>query len=202
MTTPDNRYSRFVAWSKILLPLAALALLSTLFLFARKDSAPGDIPFSQIEEIARSPRITAPSFAGIAEDGSVFTVTASTIRPLAHRPDSFSIADFRAEIAGAAGATLLLSASEGAFDGRSRTITLTGLARLATSTGYAMETTGLTADLAAGRVQTNGALEIRAPFGVLTAGRMEYGPGPAGPQMVFNGGVRLLYQPDADRSAP
>jgi len=202
MAARDNLYSRFVAWSKILLPLAALALLSTMFLFARKSDTVSDIPFARIEEIARSPRIAQPSFAGIAQDGAVFTVSADTIRPVAGQPDSMAIADFRADLTGTGGDSLTLTAAAGTLDGRARTITLTGLARLVTSTGYAMETTGLTAWLDQNRLETVGALEIRAPFGALAAGRLVYGPGPDGPQMVFNGGVRLLYQPDPARRAP
>jgi len=202
MTAPDNLYSRFIAWSKILLPLAALALLSTMFLFARRSDTTGEIPFARIEDIARSPRIASPSFAGIAQDGAVFTVTADTIRPVAGQPDAFAIADFRADVTNLAGDSLTLTAAEGAFDGRARTITLTGLARLTTSTGYAMETTGLTAWLDLNRIESAGALAVRAPFGMLTAARMAYGPGPNGPQMVFNGGVRLLYEPDTTRSVP
>ena len=58
------------------------------------------------------------------------------------------------------------------MDGRAQVVVLTGLgSRLETSTGYAMETRGLTADLAAGTLQTDGALEVRAPYGSLTAGR-------------------------------
>ena len=36
MASSLNRYSQWVFWLKIILPIVALAILSTLFLFARK----------------------------------------------------------------------------------------------------------------------------------------------------------------------
>ena len=39
-------YSRMIAWLKILLPLAALVLLSTLFLFARPRNPIATLPFA------------------------------------------------------------------------------------------------------------------------------------------------------------
>ena len=36
MAIPDNLHSRMVFWLKILLPILALAILSTLFLFSRR----------------------------------------------------------------------------------------------------------------------------------------------------------------------
>ena len=57
MNGADNVHSRVVGWLKILLPLAALALLSTLFLFSRGSDPTANLPFSETElnEIARQP---------------------------------------------------------------------------------------------------------------------------------------------------
>ena len=60
MAVADNTYSRVVGWLKILLPLGALALLSTLFLFARGIAPVGEIPYAELEEIAREARISDP----------------------------------------------------------------------------------------------------------------------------------------------
>lgn len=203
MDAPDNRYSRLVAWLKVLLPLAALALLSTMFLFARGTTPGGEIPFAELQDLASDPRMSNPSFAGIAPDGSVVTIRAAAIRPHPGQDQVWIVDSFRAAITAPAGGQIEMTAAGGVLDGPAQTVTLTGLARVTTSTGYALETRGLSIALDTGGVETRGALEVRAPFGTLTAGGMVYGPGPAGhPQMVFIGGVRLLYQPGADRSSP
>ena len=193
----DNIYSQFVAWSKILLPLAALALLSTLFLFSRSPIPDEDsIPFADIEQIARDQRISSPRFAGVATDGSIVTVTADSARP--GSPDGgLDITRPEARIETTAGTTVLLRAGSGTIDPSGRDARLSGLAQIETSTGYQMETTGLTADLEQGRVESDGPLEARAPYGELTAGKLiiETPEGADSQLILFNEGVRLVYRP-------
>ena len=196
MAASDNLYSRFVTWSKIILPLAALALLSTLFLFARDSGTDTSIPYAEIAEIAREPRISEPSFAGIADDGSVVSITATTISPDPNAPDSFSIVDLRVTMDATDGSQIDLTASQGRLDGKTQVALLTGLVRLTSSSGYAMESGSVSANLKAGSVESLGPLAVRAPYGELTAGSLLISAGPdgAGSQMVFHNGVRLLYQ--------
>jgi lipopolysaccharide export system protein LptC len=197
MAVSDNLYSRLVTWLKIMLPLAALALLSTLFLFARGSQTDVDIPYATIEEIAREPRISGPRFAGIAADGSVVAMSADSIRPLEDRPDSFAVADIRLEIDTPEGTRIDMRAGNGELDGRARVARLTALVSLAASGGYQMETTGMEADLDTGALRSLGPLEVRTPFGSLTAGNLTVAAPQAGGArvMVFNDGVRLLYEP-------
>lgn len=188
-----DRYSQWVGWLKIGLPLAALALLSTMFLFARAPGPQGDIPYAEIEEIARDPRVAAPAFAGVTEDGAAVSLSAGAIRPVADAPDSLVVDTIQIDMTTTAAESLRVSAAAGAFDGRAQTATLTGLVRIDSSSGYFMETAGLTADLRAGTLQTDGALAVQAPFGELTAGGLQVTGG--GAVLVFNGGVRLIYRP-------
>ena len=45
----DNLHSHVMAWLKVLLPMAALALLSTLFLLSRRTDPVTDLPISDVE---------------------------------------------------------------------------------------------------------------------------------------------------------
>ncbi len=196
MAASDNLYSRFVNWSKIMLPLAALALLSTLFLFARDSGSGTSIPYAEIEEIARESRISEPSFAGIADDGSVVAVTATTIRPDPTAADSFVVADLTITLDATDGSRVEMTATDGHVDGKTQVTLMTGLVRLTSSSGYAMESSSISANLKSGSVESLGPLAVRAPYGELTAGSLlvTAGPDGAGSQMVFHNGVRLLYQ--------
>ena len=95
------------------------------------------------------------------------------------------------------GTTLTIRAGEGVLDNASRTATLGGLARLETSSGYQMETKGLVADLQSGVVTSLGPLEVKAPFGQVTAGSVEIltSQDGTGQRMDFTKGVKLLYVP-------
>nr|WP_232014486.1 hypothetical protein [Cereibacter sphaeroides] len=80
---PDNLHSRLVSWLKVVLPLAALAILSTLFLVARTINPDDAIPYADVDvaDRVREPRITAPTWAGITSDGAALSVEAAAARP-------------------------------------------------------------------------------------------------------------------------
>ena len=51
----DDGYSAFVAWVKTLLPIAALGMLSTIFLFSGKIDVTKSLPYAELNvaEIVR-----------------------------------------------------------------------------------------------------------------------------------------------------
>lgn len=190
-----NLHSRIVFWLKLILPLAALALLSTLFLFAQQSGPPSEIPFADLTEMAQEQRINAPRLSGVTDDGSVIAITAKVARPAG---DTLHIENPQLMLNAADGTTLTIQAGVGEVDNLAQQAHLTGLARLETSSGYQMETTGLTADLQSGVVQSHGPLEVQAPYGTLSAGKVTILASPVGEgqQMDFTGGVKLVYTPE------
>jgi lipopolysaccharide export system protein LptC len=174
-----------------------LALLSTLFLFARATPDQDNITIADVEAIAREQRVSAPEFSGVTDDGAVIVISAATARPDTDRPDTMSINDMRLRMDNADGSSVEVTATEGEVDGRGQIARFLGLARLITSDGYQMETNGLIAELATGRITSDGLLEIRAPFGDLTAGKVTFQSAVGGKaqEILFTDGVRLLYNP-------
>ena len=199
MAPDDNIHSTVVGWLKLLLPLLALILLSTLFLFARKPSEPNAIPFAELDRIAQEQRMKAPRFSGMTADGAVITITAEAATPEA--ADILTIAQPRLTITMNDGARLSVHAGQGSINGTTQQADLTELARLETSTGYVMETAGVKADLTSGQVTSLGPLEILAPFGRITAGSVTITvPQDGGAQRIdFTAGVKLLYDPSDER---
>ncbi len=194
---PGDRYTRVVNWLKILLPLMALGLLATVFLFARSPAPEGEVPYAVIEDIARDPRIGAPAFSGVTPDGAAVTLGARAVRP---QGNALIVDDLRIEITARSDEGVVVTAQEGDFDPTTRRATLTGLARIESTTGYRLEATGLEVNLAEGTLRTLGPLAARAPFGDFEAGGLEVTEG--GEHLVFNEGVRLLYQPPAEGASP
>lgn len=197
MGTPDNFHSQLVGWSKIILPLCALGLLSTLFLFARSNSDTTNIPFAEIEALAEEQQINAPRFSGVADDGSIIALSAQSAKLDPNSTDKMLVSTLRLDLNAADGSDILVTAVEGEVDGTARIARLKGLARLETSSGYTMETNGLVADLQTGVISSDGALEIRAPYGAITAGRVTFQTSSdnTGQQMLFTDGVHLIYTP-------
>ncbi|MFQ3183889.1 MAG: lipopolysaccharide export system protein LptC [Alteromonas macleodii] len=194
MESDDNLYSQFVGFLKIILPLAALALMSTVFLLARSPTQESSIPQAEIEEIAREPRLSGARVSGVTEDGSVIEITAQTARP---NGNNWLVETIYASIDAVDGVHIDIRAGQGEINNTTRIARLTGLARVETSDGYEMETAGIITNLTTGRIVSDGALEIQAPFGFLTAGEMiiETPIGGNGQVMLFQNGVRLVYTP-------
>ena len=193
----DNFHSQLVGWSKVILPLCGIGLLSTLFLFAKSGSDGADVPIAKIEEIAREQRINAPRFSGVTDDGAILAISAKSAQPAAGRPDTMTVQTIKLNLDAPDGSTVRVTAIEGEINNDQQIARLLGLARLQTSTGYTMETNGLTANLETGEIVSDGALEVRAPFGALTAGKVSFhgAADDTGRQMVFTNGVRLVYTP-------
>lgn len=194
MIAPEDAYSRFIGFLKVALPLTALALMSTVFLLARAPSQDAEIPYAEIEEIAREPRIAGAQMSGVADDGSVIEITARATRPNGPLITTEALA---AQIDTAEGHQIIISAGQGEIDQTRRTARLFGLARMETSNGYELETAGFTANLVSGRIASDGPLEVQTPFGSLTAGQLilETPLGGTGQVMLFQNGVRLVYTP-------
>lgn len=197
MAVADNAYSRFVQWVKIILPLLALGLLSTMFLFSRTVNPEDAIPISEVdvEQIAKEQRLAAPEFSAVTSDGSTVTVRAAVARPDLTDSRRLSAEDVDAQILTQRGLKIDIDANEALYDGGADQLSLTGDVQITTSTGYALRTETLVADLEETGLVSESEVRGNGPSGKLEAGRMEL-RGQSGAQvLVFKDGVKLLYDP-------
>lgn len=83
-----DRHSRVVSWLKVLFPLIALALLSTLFLLSRAIEPQAVIPFAdkEVQERLRDQQITGPFYSGTTADGDLISFSAEKLTTPAARP--------------------------------------------------------------------------------------------------------------------
>ena len=93
--TFDDGYSALVAWLKTLLPIVALGLLSTIFLFSGKVDVTQSLPYAEhnIAEIIREQRITQPYFTGIASNGTEIALSAAYASPQVENAHILEITD-------------------------------------------------------------------------------------------------------------
>ena len=183
----------------MVLPLGAIILLSTLFLIARNVGDTSQIPYADIEEIARQPRLSAPKMVGMSETGGTYTIEADVARQDPDMDNGLIAEAIVVNMTTIDGIQTTVSAGIGKLDSNAKVVTLDNLARVTTSDGYLMETRGLVTSLTDGSLETTDPLEVRAPYGSLTAGRLTITPDSDEPQLiVFNNGVRLIYQPQPE----
>ncbi|MGR3491075.1 MAG: hypothetical protein ACU0DW_03380 [Shimia sp.] len=189
-------YSRLVGWLKIILPLSALALLSTLFMFSGQIDPTQSLPYSElnVEEIAREQRLSDPEFAGVTSDGDAITVGAAIARPVPGQPELVEVERIEAALEGPE-ETLRISAPLGRLDTTGGIARAEGGARLMSSDGSTFETEALTAALRETRVQSDGPVLARTPFGELDAGQLTVDGAGGTTRLLFDNGVRLVYTP-------
>ncbi|MBC7133074.1 MAG: hypothetical protein H5U16_08210 [Roseovarius sp.] len=201
MARADNTYSRIVAWMKILLPLAALGLLSTLFLIARTVDPTKSVPLSGIdlERRAQEMGLTNPSFAGVTAQGDAVIIAADMARPDAGSTERASANQVRGEIRLAGGAVIALRAGEARLDQRAMTAALLGGVRITSSTGYVIDAGRLDARLDVLHAESAGPVRAEGPIGTIEAGRMilHHNAATDSAEVLFTSGVVLIYQPQS-----
>lgn len=194
----DNRHSRIVALAKLVLPLAALALLSTLFLVSEKvdptiASLYADV---DVDELAREPRIGTPQYSGMTEDGAAVMVRATAALPDTGNTGA-TARDMVARIEAKDGLIADITSKAGRIDPAAGQVDLSGGVAMQTSTGYRMHTQDMTLATDRSRVTAPGKVRAEAPFGTIDAGSMVLSrPSAETPyDLAFKDGVKLVYQP-------
>jgi lipopolysaccharide export system protein LptC len=198
MVRGGDSHSRIVYWLKIILPLIALAILSTLFLVSRNVGGDGSIPFSDVDldAMARDQRLGAPQYAGTTGDGAAVSITADLASPAGSGGTATQVV---ATWDRADGARVTVTSARVALASDNESVGFDGGVVIETLSGYVMTTDTMTARLDRTDLNAPGAVAVMAPYGRIDAGGMTYGslPGSAGggEVLVFNRGVRLIYNP-------
>jgi lipopolysaccharide export system protein LptC len=192
MALYDNAYSRLVAFLKVVLPLVALAILSTLFLLARGRDPERSIPYSDAETVVRDQRVAGPAYSGMTRDGAAITVTAASAQP-AEGGVKAELPSALIELPGGSHATI--EAVRGRFDEAGNALELSGGVRVESSTGWVVESDAMKAGLQSGTVESDATVTATGPTGTLTAGQMRLSRAEGGNLALFGGGVRLVYNP-------
>ena len=195
----DNFHSRLVFWLKIVLPLAALALLATLFLFGRPISPEDAIPYAStdITDRVKDPRVTSPVFAGMTEDGAALTITAAEARPGAAGSDNAGLARAMSALMELPdGSTAQVTAPLVQIDRTSQRAVLSGGVKIVTSGGYTALMPGMSVATTQTDLTSLGPVDATGPLGKLHAETMHLGLAASGGyELNFTGGVTLVYLP-------
>ncbi|UXU75935.1 MULTISPECIES: hypothetical protein [unclassified Paracoccus (in: a-proteobacteria)] len=189
--------SRIVAWLRVILPLSALALLSVLFLLGRSPNPEAAIPYADVDprDLAERQAMTRPSYAGVTTDGAQLSITATEARP-GQGAGGASADRVHVTLRAADGRAADVSAGQARMQGD--IVELDQGVRMTTADGWVLTGPRFQASTSQGSVVAPDRVDVRAPFGDLTAGRAELRPqgqGRGDHVLDLSGGVRLIYQP-------
>lgn len=191
-------YSRLVSILKVVLPLAALGLLSTLFLLSRDTGSDAVLPFTQteVEGRLRDEQITGPFFSGMTANGDDIFVSAAIARP-GDGNTGPELEEMSGRILFARGGELWMTAQTGTIRDQSETVVFRGDVHLETASGYDLYTQTLAAALNRIEADAPGQVIGKGPIGDITAGSMALRANLEGKNvhLLFKNGVKLVYDP-------
>lgn len=193
-----DRYSRMIAWLKVLLPLMALVLLSTLFLLSRNVDPTATIPFAEaeIKKRLRDQQITGPFFSGSTTRGDQISFSANKMTSGQNGGETRA-EDLSAQIDLASGSRVVFFADTGKVNIVSDTAVLSGNVLITTSGGYKISSDQLVSALSKLNIESPDKVVAEGPLGILTAGamRIETSENVKNTQLIFTNRVKLLYDP-------
>ena len=203
MVRPGEVYSQVIAWLKVLLPLAALALLSTLFLLSQSREPLENVPFATALQAGEraAQGVAAPHYSGTLQGGELLTMTAVHARPL--QGDDILATDLSARVQTNDGGEIRFDAVQATIHDADREALLEGGVRFESSSGYVLTTKRLLSALDKVAAESLGPVQGEGPLGTLEAGRMRIAPlGESGDvQILFTDGVKLIYRPPEKEGA-
>lgn len=190
-----DSHTQIVTMLKLFLPLVALAILSSLFIFSRVIDPEAGIPYATVDvaDRMREPKVTDAQYAGMTDDGSAISISVAVVVP--DGTSGGSAKQVVARITSKQGDLTEVLAANLAYD--QNKAALTGGVEMRNS-GYDLKTEAM--DLVMDRISltSRGKVTGMGPLGNLTAGqmRLSVSDDPARDYLlVFNSGVHLLYQP-------
>lgn len=193
----DDGYSTFINWVKTLLPIAALALLSTLFMFSGKVDVTQSLPYAElnVDEIIREQRISRPYFTGTTAAGTQVALSAAFATPDPDNAQNLTISSLSARFLETDETELSILADTGNLNSRTKIAQIAGNVTLSTSTGFWAKTDALRIDMDRATAESPGPLVASSPMGRIEAGQMRVQRTAGGAQIVFTNGVSLVYKP-------
>ncbi len=195
----DNFHTRLVNWAKIILPLVALGLLSTVFLLSQKADVNNGVPFAEVdlEQRAHDQGATNPSFAGVASGGEQISFRAASVRPDPEDRDLLLADMATASMRLNGGGVIDIEAQRGQASQSRMTARLEGDVQVITTTGYDIRTEAIITRFDTLFAETPGPISGTGPPGELNAGRMilTSDPETGTAHLQFTDGVKLVYKP-------
>ncbi|NNK66268.1 MAG: hypothetical protein HKO95_05985 [Rhodobacteraceae bacterium] len=202
MSTSQGFYSRFVGWLKILLPLVALGILSTVFFLARAPEVDPVLPYATPSgaPITASDMIADPSFVGVTRDGAAVNLRARSVQPTAEDVPGRLLADrLTSRVETRDGRSIDSRADSGRIDTEAQTADLDGRVDVATSDGFTLVARDVKTRLDRVEIASTEPVSAQTPMGTLEAGGFSVTSDEGdGYVLVFNGGVKLIYAPQTD----
>jgi len=180
-----------------LLPILALGMLSTIFLFSGKVDVTQSLPYAKlnIAEIVREQRITKPYFSGVSYNDTEITLSAAYASSDTQNADILNITDLSIILTSKHAKTVRITAGLGTLDATKQKVTVSKDVYLTAMPDFWLKTNSLTVDLQQGVATADTMFQSVTALGTINAGNMIVKTITNDQQIIFTNGVRLIYYP-------
>ncbi|HAD85889.1 MAG TPA: LPS export ABC transporter periplasmic protein LptC [Rhodospirillaceae bacterium] len=196
-----DSYSGFVQVAKVMLPAAAVGLIALVILWPhlRTEDLRFRIGFAAIKSnVDGDPNLLNPRYVGTDEDNQPYAVTADIAKKLDGEGMDVRIGLElpKADITLKDGTWLVLTAENGIYARRNKTLDLSGAVNLFHDSGYEFRTDKAQVDLARGIAEGDRPVRGQGPFGTLNAEGFRLLN--KGRTIVFTGKSKMILKPGAE----
>ena len=189
-------YSRFVAMMKLLLPMAAVALITLVVAWPhfKITDERFRIGFTALKaREAENPSMMNARYLGIDDLDRAYSISADMAKTRAGKGAVIELEMPKADITLQDGTWLVLTAETGFYTRDSKTLELTGAVNLFHDSGYEIRTSRADIDLARSIAVGEEAVEGHGPFGELKAEGFHFVG--RGKVITFTGKAKLVFFP-------
>ena len=192
-----DSYSAFVVWVKTLLPIVALGMLSTIFLFSGKVDVTQSLPYAKfnVAEIIREQRITKPYFSGVSNNGTEIILSAAYASSDIKNGDILNITEISIVLTSPNAKTIRITAGLGTLNSALQKAVISEAVHLTAIPGFWLKTNNLIVDLKHGVATAHNVFQGVTGLGTIDAGKVVVQMIAEGQKIIFTNGVRLIYNP-------
>ena len=193
-----DSYSALVVWLKTLLPIMALGMLSTIFLFSGKVDVTQSLPYAKlnIAEIIREQRITKPYFAGVSNNGTEITLSAAYASSNTQNADILNITELSIVLTSQNTREIQINAGLGTLNSTTHKAVVSQDVHVSMVPDFWLKTNSLTFDLKQAVATADNGFQGVTPLGSIGSDKMIIKMITGDQQIIFTNGVRLIYYPE------
>ena len=196
-------YSRAVKWAKFIMPVIAVMLLASVFIFGKEDALRSGTISIDIDTInlTTDQKITNPQFSGLTNLGDSFILKAIEAMPDSPTPEKIDLISPSLEFDALQGVGFKISSNNGSVNFIEQSAKLNGNVYIYMTNGYKAISEKIQLNLKLGNLIAPGSVEVSGPYGKIIAGSMELFKDIDNKTSLVNGnlnfsdGVTLIYLP-------
>ena len=196
-------YSVFIKWAKYIMPILAIILFSSIFIFGKEDALrSGNISIdNDIFDLTTDQKITNPQFSGLTNFGDSFILKALEAMPDSPSPEKIDLVNPSLEFDALRGVGFKINSKKGSVNFIKQSAQLNGSVFINMTNGYNASSEKIQLNLKLGNLIAPGLVEATGPSGKISAGSMELSKhintktSQLNGNLRFSNGVTLIYLP-------